>query len=221
MRHLGRTLNRRIDMVRQPEIRMVALISTFVFCSLIMGTILKLQAQEEHLPTKVASNLPQTQATEQDNSRRIDALERDMALAKYFMTIVRDGAIALGSVATLGLVGLGYLSWRRESRLQENYRQERKFYEIQVERRVYQEARLATQQLDMGALGLTKSTMFASQTKNIEALGHVLDVIARASNIRLEREEGHEKFESMLKSLRTGARGVMYRLKAKLIDFGM
>jgi hypothetical protein len=136
-----------------------------------------------------------------------------MALVKYGMELLRDAAIAVGGLATVGLVVFGFLSWRRESRLQENYRRERlhfevgqrlemqsyrrerKFYEVQVERRAAQESSLTAQQVERGAL----------EFKNIEALGKVLDVIARASDIKLKREEGQAAVESMLKSLRAGA----------------
>lgn len=168
MPHTVDTLGKRIciDIVRRLGARRVTLLSISVFFSLVLGTILALQAQENRPPKTLASDLPQAQTTEQENSRRIDALERDMVLAKYFMAIARDAAIALGGVATFGLVGFGYLSWRRESRLQENYRQERKFYEMQVERRNDQDAKLVSQQLDIGAIGLTKlDTMLTNQAK--------------------------------------------------------
>jgi len=151
--------------------------------------------------------------TEPDTAQRIEALEREMALVRYGMELVRDGAIAVGGLATVGLFVFGFLSYRRESRLQENYRRERhhfersqkmeresynrerKFYEEQVERRADQESKLSVQQLKTGAL----------EFANIEALGKVLDVIARASDIKLKREEGQAAVESMLKSLRAGA----------------
>ena len=147
-----------------------------------------------------------------------------MVLIKYSMGIVRDVAIALGGLATVGLVVFGYLSWRREKRALESYKherdyfeksqrqdredyaKERKFYETNADRRWEQESKLSNQQFEMAALGLTRfDAMLANQSKNIEALGHVLDVIARASDIRLQREERHEETEKMMKSLRLGA----------------
>jgi hypothetical protein len=200
-------------------------------CLTAVVTAVELNAQSQP-PSTPASGQPVAQGTAPsppqnaalDNSRRIEILERDMILIKYSMEIVRDVAIALGGFATMGLVIFGYLSWRRETKVQENYRRERKyfeegqrldrdnyarersFYEFQAARRADHETKMAAQQLEMGALGLTRfDSMLANQSKNIEALGHVLEVIARASDIRLKREEGHEQFEAMMKSLRTGA----------------
>ena len=191
----------------------VSFLLVLAYCWLSIGTAVQLRAQgQQQHPTPSAGSTP-TPNSDQDNQRRIDALERDMAILKYGMEIVRDAAIAIGGLATVGLVIFGFLSWRRESRMQENYRREwqhfeegqrlerenyareRKFYEMQAARWAEQESKLSAQQLEMGVL----------QSKNIEALGQVLNVIAKASDIRLKREEGHEEFESMLRSLRTGA----------------
>jgi len=178
-----------------------------------MATAVDLRAQGKPQPPKTAASPPPTQNTTEDTAKRIEALEREMAILNYGMEIVRDGAIAMGGLATVGLVLFGFLSWRRESRMQENYRherqhfekdqrrervnyvKERKFFEMQTERRAAEESRLSAQQFEMGTL----------QSANIKGLGDVLKVIARASNIRLEREEAQGAVESMLKSIRTGA----------------
>lgn len=168
--------------------------------------------------------LAQGQPSNQDDSSRIGALERDVALIKYSLEIVRDVAIALGGVATVGLVVFGYLSYRRESTAQENFRRERRFYEsgqrwerltYARERKFYeqfahgraeQESRQNKQQWDMGSLLLNKfDEMLANQARNIKAIGDILGVIGQASEIRLQREQGEEKFTRMLKSLRDGA----------------
>jgi hypothetical protein len=218
MRHTGETLIGAIltGMADRFEARLCSggsFLLVFAYCWLSMGTAVDLWAQGQPQPPTPTASSPPTQKTDRDNAQRIEALERDMAIVKYGMELARDVAIAMGGLATVGLVVFGFLSWRRESRVQETYRlerqhfetgqrlerenyvKERKFYEMQAEHRADQESRLSAQQLEMGTL----------QSKNIEALGHVLDVIARASDIRLKREEGQEEFESMLKSLRTGA----------------
>ncbi len=195
------------------------LLVIFVYCWIFMGTAVDLRAQGQQKPSTPTAS--QMNKTDQDTARRIEGLERDMALVKFAMEIVRDAAIALGGIATVGLMIFGYLSWRRESTLQENYRrerkhfeesqrlerrdylQERKFYGMQEQRRSIQESKLTAQQLGMGTL----------QSNNIEALGHVLDVIAKASNIRLKREEGQAEHEKMLRSLRTGAEKRYFRAR--------
>lgn len=185
-------------------------------------------------PPAVPAVVPSGQFTDEESYRRIEALERDMALIKYSMEIVRDVSIALGGLATIGLVVVGLLSWRRERTVQENYKREREFFENsqKQERRRYaeerkfyeaisgsradQESMLIGQQLEMGTLGLSRfDSLLASQSKNIDALGSVLDVISRASDIRLKREEGHEQFEAMVKNLRTSAERRYLRAQAE------
>src|SRR5229473_447573 len=84
----------------------------FASCWLSMGTAVQLRAQgQQQHPAPSAGSAP-TQNPDQDNQRRIEALEREMAIVKYGMEIVRDAAIAIGGLATLGLVVFGFLSWR-------------------------------------------------------------------------------------------------------------
>src|SRR5437667_6779368 len=86
----------------------VSFLLVFASCLLSMGTAVAVRAQgQQQRPTPAAGSTP-TQNPDQDNQRRIEALERDMAIAKYGMEIIRDAAIAIGSLATVGLVVFGF-----------------------------------------------------------------------------------------------------------------
>jgi len=87
----------------------------FAYCSLFMTASAGLLAQgQQQVPTPTA-NSPATQKVAPDTAQRIETLEREMALVRYGMQLLRDAAIAVGGLATVGLVVFGFLSWRRES----------------------------------------------------------------------------------------------------------
>ncbi|HZT76407.1 MAG TPA: hypothetical protein VFA27_07105 [Vicinamibacterales bacterium] len=156
--------------------------------------------------------------------QRIEALERDVVLIKGSVELVKEAVYAVGSVSTAALVFFGYLSWRAQRRAEEreererrfyeegrriereNYTRERDFFENDARRRSHVESQLSKQQIQMGVKSVAKfDDLLTAQAANIQAIGSVLEVIAKASNIHLTREEGHEKFEKMIEDLRTGA----------------
>ena len=59
------------------------------------------------MPAAAAAAAPKLN---QGTAQRIEVLEREMALVNYDMELVRDGAVAVGGLATVELVIFGFLS---------------------------------------------------------------------------------------------------------------
>ena len=173
----------------------------------------------------LSASLPaSTQQSSEKLEQRIDLLERETAGVKQRLDDTFTMFVALGGIATLGIVVFGFLSWYREYQEQKNYRRERTFYEKHQsqERRDYRmdrwlherrEARrarldetLASQQVESGikALGNLDGALQA-QIKNISGLGEAIEVVTKASNLRLDREQRHAQIETIMADFRKGA----------------
>jgi hypothetical protein len=187
--------------------------------------------------TNAAYSLPPSR-NEIPLPQRIDLLEHETTGVKQRLDDTFTMFVALGGIATIGLVIFGFLSWHRDYQEQKNYRRERDFYEDRQrqERRDYRLERwlherregrrarldeaLSTQQVQSG---IKESSLFDrtldAQIANISKLGQVIDVVSKASRIRLEREEGHAKLEKMMADFQKGAEKRYQRVENEALSF--